>query len=1753
MNLHYNIPTFRDRNENIQLTKFGVNQPLLVMDDNGQYRIYFVVDNTITNETVDNAITNEHIISLESLIAGGSSSYTEVTFDEIKNLVDNNQIVPGNWYLITDVTHRNKLYDGTIYEGNVVPILTHGITTNAVSEQCYDLDHPDEIIYYKLYSNSDFPKGKVYKRQNPSQNIDICFDYRQETNQRYQGNFKRADSDPDENYYFLHFHADSTNRYGYRADGSDYSVPATSSAVLRRSISDSIINSSNFHDITITSIYDIEIPLNLYFQNFLSKSTLENVMHSSFGGVQSSTLKSCSGLVAIWGINSSDFFSVNRTVLWNTDRCEIKGIFRGNITNQYIKRTKITFGGSTTISNPVNGNNNQSFINVDIKVYDRGNDFRLLGDSYTNTNIQFNKISDHCYFNGNFDGTDLIVHEEIDGVDFNGNINGSDIKVSSLDGSVFQEISDSRLRGRWENVTASNIVNSEIVANLDDSDTYVFTDINGSILTINSNYVLEPISLTYGLDTTGGGFTVELPENPFDGQLVSFIDKTGSTAANNVTIVVSQSATPPPNNTINGGTSLVIDDDYAFVQLKYVVGSGWLILTNTIVVPADGITLEKTTNYHIKNIDYIIDNDGESIDGSDTPMSDPHTELVTRAFVESLINGAVQVTPLTYNEFMTLYNGSNLEPLAYYRITDYTHTNYIDPSESNTYSVVNPIIVQAIDVNQISATAYDTNYPQDIITWNPTDNTAPHTTGRIVYRKDLDRNIEGDYDWRLTRYERWMALFTEFDYNTPEMQDVPVMPQSDSIVQFASDLSSYGRNLNAGSSVGLKPVISDDANLENVKLTNCPYTVIDFGNNTQRFYNITLTDVEKSTLYLADDNSTARIYNVNINKAEYFFTKYSLMNVDIHGGSYNPTYNVAFMGTTQNVKVTNQIQRLLTPTAVGNVYINGKWSGGVNGRIIQNVNVTVSNYFSISSQSTINGISGQADTINLRAVNDPNGLLRNVSINSSGTVSIVSDHNINGVSVYGPYLEGAGFDNIENTTIFKGMRSPHFANVTNSTIYDELPYIYGVTWDETGFDIDKNVVSTTDADNGKACLDISITYLIDTTDANYSLMLPPNPREGQTILFMDKANNCGNAPFRIEANTSGNGIQTINGRDFWKIDKNYGFLKLVYNSDSGWLVVEETIIQSEVDDITIAENPGYVEDVYTPVTGADITEWMQNAWGIPADPGDWSVKWDNYDGNSIINGSYSSDDEESYISISNDNDKPQTWNGGTYYFYLDVQIDDVDGGIAQLVSDNGGSIGGEQVYDAVYDGTVDVNGNTYYKYHWEVDPGESDTHRTMVYIYIHPGDSFTGDFTMRGFTYDVIYHGPEHTIKNIDYIIDDDGESIDGSDTPMSDAHKELVTRAYVEDYVGSLAYWQKDASPTGYGQQLHPTDADVKRISVINSDRGFNDIYLENSNTSDNYTGVSIVMTVDSTNYTNQTFISHHGPNYYQPHLRSRGAIMTDSSMYIGAYNSTDRQGEPSFVAFIVGDDYYNQKEIFRLTTNGLEMPLTDKKIWYQAGTVLQNHPANFTQLFTNADTSEVYAATPMNIAPVRVVESSDNIDLASGVANIDGTVLADGDRVLLTAQTDGTENGIYIVDNTNGWSRSSDLPNGTQVAGKTVVVKEGSTYADSLWIFTNDDGSDVVGTDTLTFKVLSNPSVTVTKITERHIITSTDVSNGYYDLANTPLVSEHLFVYYNGVLLDEDTNGDFTINGNRITFTADFVNNVLESGDKLIVKYSY
>jgi hypothetical protein len=104
------------------------------------------------------------------------------------------------------------------------------------------------------------------------------------------------------------------------------------------------------------------------------------------------------------------------------------------------------------------------------------------------------------------------------------------------------------------------------------------------------------------------------------------------------------------------------------------------------------------------------------------------------------------------------------------------------------------------------------------------------------------------------------------------------------------------------------------------------------------------------------------------------------------------------------------------------------------------------------------------------------------------------------------------------------------------------------------------------------------------------------------------------------------------------------------------------------------------------------------------------------------------------------------------------------------------------------------------------------------------------------------------------------------------------------------------------------------------------------------------------------------------------------------------------------------------------------------------------------------------------RVVTAT-NVTLTGGAPNsVDGVNLSLGDRVLVTGQTTGSQNGLYQVttlgSGANGtWARTSDgNENGEIEAGMIVMVTEGTIYADTQWKLITDDPI-VIGTTALTF----------------------------------------------------------------------------------------
>ena len=98
-------------------------------------------------------------------------------------------------------------------------------------------------------------------------------------------------------------------------------------------------------------------------------------------------------------------------------------------------------------------------------------------------------------------------------------------------------------------------------------------------------------------------------------------------------------------------------------------------------------------------------------------------------------------------------------------------------------------------------------------------------------------------------------------------------------------------------------------------------------------------------------------------------------------------------------------------------------------------------------------------------------------------------------------------------------------------------------------------------------------------------------------------------------------------------------------------------------------------------------------------------------------------------------------------------------------------------------------------------------------------------------------------------------------------------------------------------------------------------------------------------------------------------------------------------------------------------------------------------------------------------------NITLSGGApATVDGVSLNLNNRVLVTAQSTGSQNGIYLVttvgSGSNGtWGRTTDANDTGEVeAGMIIMVTEGAIYADTQWKLITDDPI-VIDTTALTF----------------------------------------------------------------------------------------
>ena len=102
-------------------------------------------------------------------------------------------------------------------------------------------------------------------------------------------------------------------------------------------------------------------------------------------------------------------------------------------------------------------------------------------------------------------------------------------------------------------------------------------------------------------------------------------------------------------------------------------------------------------------------------------------------------------------------------------------------------------------------------------------------------------------------------------------------------------------------------------------------------------------------------------------------------------------------------------------------------------------------------------------------------------------------------------------------------------------------------------------------------------------------------------------------------------------------------------------------------------------------------------------------------------------------------------------------------------------------------------------------------------------------------------------------------------------------------------------------------------------------------------------------------------------------------------------------------------------------------------------------------------------------------NITLSSDLQNgdtLDGVTLATGNKVLVKNQTDATENGIYNVVASGAATRDTDYDTVAELAGQLVIVQEGSTNADKIFLCTTDN-SGSIGSVNIVFTIVQPSNV--------------------------------------------------------------------------------
>jgi hypothetical protein len=144
--------------------------------------------------------------------------------------------------------------------------------------------------------------------------------------------------------------------------------------------------------------------------------------------------------------------------------------------------------------------------------------------------------------------------------------------------------------------------------------------------------------------------------------------------------------------------------------------------------------------------------------------------------------------------------------------------------------------------------------------------------------------------------------------------------------------------------------------------------------------------------------------------------------------------------------------------------------------------------------------------------------------------------------------------------------------------------------------------------------------------------------------------------------------------------------------------------------------------------------------------------------------------------------------------------------------------------------------------------------------------------------------------------------------------------------------------------------------------------------------------------------------------------------------------------------------------------------------------------------------AIAGMRTRIITKVATTGNVNLTNGLENgdsIDGITLQTGDKILVKSQTDATENGIYICPSSGTASRDTNYDTVEELAGQMIVVQQGSTNADKIFLCTTDNSGSIGSVDIVFSQVTPANQGTVQSVAVA------DAGSSEFTITGSPITS--------------------------------------------------